>query len=123
MIDWLNEFSLEAVARIVHPLLVLAVLAAVHAGFGYTVGWHLRMKDKEPDTVGDEFTVFVGVYLIVIAFESALLTVWWILSGVKNGDGLTLVYFAGYAVLLAALLTGSFLPHRKWEREIEPMDE
>ena len=123
MIDWLNEFSLEAVARIVHPLLVLAVLAAFHAGLGYTGGWILRMKDKEPDTVGDEFTVFVGVSLIFIAFESALLMVWWILSGVKNGDGLTLVYFAGYAVLLAALLTGSFLPHRKWEREIELMEE
>ena len=118
MIDWLNEFSLEAVAHIVHPLLVLAVLAMFHAGVGYTVGWILRMKDKEPDTVVDEFPVFVSVSLIFIAFESALVMVWWILGGVKNGDGLTLVYFASYAVLLAALLTGSFLPHKKWEREI-----
>ena len=123
MIDWLNEFSLEAVAHIVHPLLVLAVLAMFHAGVGYTVGWPLRMKDKDPDTVGDEFPVFVAVSLIFIAFESALVMVWWILGGVKNSDGLTLVYFASYAVLLAALLTGSFLPHRKWEREIELMEE
>ena len=123
MIDWLNSFSFEAVAHIVHPLLVLAALAMFHAGVGYTAGWILRMKDKEPDTAGDEFTVFVSVSLIFIAFESALVMVWWILGGVKNGDGLTLVYFASYAVLLVALLTGSFLPHKKWEREIELTEE
>ena len=123
MIDWLNEFNFEAVARVVHPLVVLAVLAVLHAGWGYTVGWILRMKDKEADTVGDEFSVFVAVTLVLIAFESSLLLMWWALSGVKNGDGLLVTYLADFAVLLAALLTGSFLPHKKWEREIELMEE
>lgn len=117
MIDWLNSFSFEAVARLVHPLVVLAVLAVLHAGWGYTVGWVLRMKDKEADTVGDEFFVFVVATSVLIAFESALLLGWWALSGVKNGDGLFVTYLADSAVLLAALLTGSFLPHKKWERE------
>lgn len=122
MIDWLNSFSFSDVARLVHPLVVLAVLAALHGGFGYTVGWILRMKDKEADTVGDEFAVFVGASFFIIAGESALLMGWWMLSGVTKADGLTLVFFADSAVLLAALLTGSFLPHRKWEREIELME-
>lgn len=113
MIDWLNSFSFAAVARLVHPLVVLAVLAALQGGFGYTVGWRLRMNDKEPDTAGDEFSVLVGLSIIVIAAESVLLNVWWMLSGVTKADGLLVTYLADSAVLLAALLAGSFLPHKK----------
>ena len=47
MIDWLNSFSFESVARLVHPLVVLAVLIVVNVSVGYFILGTLRARDKE----------------------------------------------------------------------------
>ena len=44
MIDWLNSFSFEEAARLVHPLVVLAVLAAINgAGCARGYQWSGRV--------------------------------------------------------------------------------
>ena len=109
MIDWLNSFSFEAAARLVHPLVVLAVLALIHLYIGYAVGGPIRVHDKKDTSNGDEFSVFFGVACLGTAITSALLLLWWMWGGVSKADGLTLAYFMSQAVLLTAVLSGSFL--------------
>ncbi len=109
MIDWLNEFSFSDVARLVHPLVVLAVLALIHLFIGYAIGGPIRVHDEKDTSNGDEFVVFFGVACLGTAITSALLLLWWMWGGVSKTDGLTLAYFMSQAVLLTAVLTGSFL--------------
>lgn len=75
MIDWLNSFSFEAVARLVHPLVVLSVLAAINGAGGY---WGLGGAPDYEESYDDGASSAGFVVLMLILDTGAvLLCNWW----------------------------------------------
>lgn len=111
MIDWLNSFSFEEAARLVHPLVVLAVLAAINGAVGY---WGLGMAlTSENDPDGAAFAGLLGLALAGCGVETVLYGWWWACWGVHGTDGLTLTGGVALATSCAALGLGSLLRTRK----------
>lgn len=127
MIDWLNEFSFEAVARLVHPLVVLAVLIVVNVAVGYSILGSLRARDKEAkmsgevaegETSSDYFAFFLLsiLFMFVGAVQALLCTGWWMSWGVSREDALVALValsFVSSVVLGGTPILGTYLPRRR----------
>lgn len=124
MIDWLNEFSFEAVARLVHPLVVLAVLLVVNVTVGYSILGSLRARDKEAkmsgevaegETSGAYFAFFLlSILSMFVGAAQALLCMgWWMSWGVSNQDALAALSFVSSVVLGGTPTLGAYLPRRR----------
>lgn len=111
MIDWLNEFSFESAARLVHPLLVLVVLAIINGAWGYWVLGMALTSENDPD--GAAFAGLLALALAGCGVETFLHGWWWACWGVYGTDGLTLTGGVALATSCAALGLGSHLRTRK----------
>jgi hypothetical protein len=108
VIDWLNSFSFEAVARLVHPLVVLAVLAAINGAGGY---WGLGGAPDYEESYDDGASSAGFVVLMLILDTGAVLLCnwWWWCWGTEWSDGMGLLTIFHSIALLGALLGGYLL--------------
>lgn len=108
MIDWLNSFSFEAVARLVHPLVVLAVLAAINGAGGY---WGLGGAPDYEESYDDGASSAGFVVLMLILDTGAVLLCnwWWWCWGTEWSDGMGLLTIFHCVALLGSLLGGFLL--------------
>lgn len=108
MIDWLNSFSFEAVARLVHPLVVLAVLAAINGAGGY---WGLGGAPDYEESYDYGAATAGLVFLMLILDTGAVLLCnwWWWCWGTEWSDGMGLLTIFHCIALLGALLGGYLL--------------
>lgn len=108
MIDWLNSFSFEAVARLVHPLVVLAVLAAINGAGGY---WGLGGAPDHEESYDDGASSAGFVVLMLILDTGAVLLCnwWWWCWGTEWSDGMGLLTIFHCVALLGSLLGGFLL--------------
>lgn len=107
MIDWLNEFSFEAVARAVHPLVVLAVLAAINGAGGYWVIGGAPDYEESYD-YGAATTGFVFLMLLLDIGAVILCNWWWWCWGTEWSDGMGLLTII-HCITLVGSLFGGFL--------------
>lgn len=108
MIDWLNEFSFEEAARLVHPLVVLAVLAAINGAGGYWVIGGAPDYEESHD-YGAATAGFVFLMLFLDIGAVLLCNWWWWCWGTKWTDGMGLLAIFHCVALLGSLLGGSLL--------------
>ena len=124
MIDWLNSFSLEAVARLVHPLVVLAVLMVVNVVVGYFILGPLRARDKEAKMSGEvsegetssdyfSFLLLSTLFLFVGGVQALVCMGWWVSWGVSSKDSLAVLSFVSSVVLGITPILGAHLPRRR----------
>ena len=110
MIDWLNSFSFEAVARLVHPLVVLSVLAAINGAGGY---WGLGGAPDYEESYDDGASSAGFVVLMLILDTGAVLLCnwwwWWWCWGTEWSDGMGLLTIFHCVALLGSLLGGFLL--------------
>lgn len=108
MIDWLNSFSFEAVARLVHLLVVLAVLAAIKGAGGY---WGLGGAPDYEESYDDGASSAGFVVLMLILDTGAVLLCnwWWWCWGTEWSDGMGLLTIFHCVALLGSLLGGFLL--------------
>lgn len=107
MIDWLNEFSFEEAALLVHPLVVLAVLAAINGAGGYWVIGGAPDYEESYDyaaaTAG-----FVFLMLLLDIGAVLLCNWWWWCWGTEWSDGMGLLTIF-HSIALSGALLGGFL--------------
>lgn len=107
MIDWLNEFSFEEAARLVHPLVVLAVLAALNGAGGYWVLGGAPDYEESYD-YGAAAASFVFLMLLLDIGVALLCNWWWWCWGVEWSDGMGLLSIF-HCITLVGSLFGGFL--------------
>ena len=124
MIDWLNEFSFGAVARLVHPLVVLAVLFVVNVAAGYFILGPLRARDKEAKmsgevAEGETSSAYFSYFLLSVlgmlagAAQALVCMCWWVSWGVSKEDALAALSFVSSVVLGITPVLGAHLPRRR----------
>lgn len=124
MIDWLNSFSFGSVARLVHPLVVLAVLIVVNVSVGYFILGTLRARDKEAKMSGEvaegvTTSAYFSYFLLSILFlfvggvQAAICMGWWVSWGVSSKDSLAALSFVSSVVLGITPILGAHLPRRR----------
>lgn len=125
MIDWLNSFSFESAARLVHPLVVLAVLFAVNVVAGYFILGPLRALDREAKMSGEvaegETTSAYFSYFLLLsilgmlagAAQAIVCMGWWVSWGVSGNDALAVLSFVSSVVLGITPVLGAHLPRRQ----------
>lgn len=124
MIDWPNEFSFEEAARLVHPLVVLAVFFAVNAVAGYFILGSLRALDKEAkmsgevtegETTGAYFSYFLLsiIFMFVGGAQAAVCMGWWVSWGVTSKDSLAVLSLVSTIALGITPILGAHLPRRR----------
>lgn len=108
MIDWLNEFSFESAARLVHPLVALAVLAVINGAWGY---WVLGAAPDYEEAHDYGAAAAGAVFLMLLLDIGAVLLCnwWWWCWGTSWSDGMGLLTIIHCITLLGSLFGGLLL--------------